>query len=117
MGKLTTHVLDTANGCPAVGMRVALYRLVDDQPVFLREAVTNHDGRVDAPLVEGDELVAGVYRLAFDAGEYFDRKGLSLPEPRFVGRVVLDFGVADPAQHYHVPLLVGPWNWSTYRGS
>jgi len=117
MGKLTTHVLDTANGCPAAGLRIELFRLDDGQAVLLRQVETNDDGRVDGPLLEGDDFAAATYRLAFEAGDYFAGKGVSVPEPRFVDRVVLDFGIADPRQHYHVPLLVSPWSWSTYRGS
>ena len=117
MGKLTTHVLDTAHGCPAAGLRLELFRMDEGQAVLLRQVSTNADGRMDGPLLEGDELVAAAYRLVFEAGDYFAARGLALPEPRFVDRIALDFGIAEPGQHYHVPLLVSPWSWSTYRGS
>ncbi len=118
MGKLTTHVLDTAHGLPAGAVRVRVYRIgTDDERVLLRETVTNADGRCDAPLLEGPAFEAGVYELVFGAGAYFDGQGAGGARPRFAGDVVLRFGVADAAQHYHVPLLVSPWSWSTYRGS
>lgn len=84
---------------------------------MLKQAATNDDGRCDAPLLEGDALAAGEYELVFHAGDYFAALGVALPAPRFVDRVVLRFGVADPGSHYHVPLLVSPWSYSTYRGS
>lgn len=120
MGKLTTHVLDTANGRPAAGVRIRVYALGGDdtdERRMLREGQTNADGRCDAPLLEGNELVAGRYEIVFGAGAYFAASGEVLAQPAFVGDVVLRFGVADAAQHYHVPLLVSPWSWSTYRGS
>jgi 5-hydroxyisourate hydrolase len=117
MGKLTTHVLDTAHGRPAAGVRITLHRDVGGRYALVRDAVTNADGRCDAPLLEGAAFAAGRYRLVFAAGEYFARSDATLPEPPFVDEVVLDFGVADATAHYHVPLLVSPWSWSTYRGS
>jgi 5-hydroxyisourate hydrolase len=118
MGKLTTHVLDTARGRPAVAVRVRVYRIGEaDQRVLLHEAVTNADGRCDAPLLEGGRFEAGVYEVVFGAGAYFAAQGSVGAQPPFVGDVVLRFGIADAAQHYHVPLLVSPWSWSTYRGS
>ncbi len=116
MGRLTTHVLDTARGCPAAGVRIAL-RLLGPEPVLLREAVTNADGRCDRALLEGDAMQAGRYELVFGIGAYFARTGIDQPEPRFLDEVVIRFGVADPAQHYHVPLLASPYGFSTYRGS
>jgi len=120
MGKLTTHVLDTAHGRPAAGVRVRVYA-VDGGDAgerrLLCEAATNADGRCDAPLLEGGQFAAGNYEIVFGAGAYFAALGLALPQPAFVGDVVLRFGIADSAQHYHVPLLVSPWSWSTYRGS
>jgi 5-hydroxyisourate hydrolase len=116
MGRLTTHVLDTAAGRPAAGVRVTI-RALDGEPRLLKTVVTNADGRCDAPLLDGAEFRAGVYELEFDMGEYFRRTGAQLPDPPFVGVVALRFGVADPHQHYHVPLLASPWSWSTYRGS
>lgn len=117
MGRLTTHVLDTAHGTPASGMAVTLYRRVVDRFQALRSTTTNADGRVAEPLLEGDALLPGRYRLTFAAGAYFRARGLTLPEPPFVDEVVIDFGVADATAHYHVPLLVSPWSYSTYRGS
>ncbi len=118
MGRLTTHVLDTAHGVPAAGMAVSLYRnLGDDGYALLRDARTNADGRCDGPLLEGAAFTAGRYRLVFAAGAYFAARGVALPDPPFVDEVVVDFGIADANGHYHVPLLVSPWSWSTYRGS
>ena len=117
MGKLTTHVLDTMNGCPAAGMRVRLFALAGAEATLLKDLTLNADGRADAPLLEGAALHAGAYRLLFDVAPYFRARGVTLPEPPFLGVVPLDFGIADPAGHYHVPLLVGPWAYSTYRGS
>jgi 5-hydroxyisourate hydrolase len=117
MGRLTTHVLDTANGCPAANVRVELYRLNDDQKELITQSVTNADGRLDQPLLEGDALLQGVYELLFHANEYYSALGTELPDPAFVQQVVIRFGVADATGHYHVPLLVSPWSYSTYRGS
>ena len=117
MGILTTHVLDTMNGCPAAGMRVALYRFEGDTPRLLRELALDDDGRAGGPLLEGDAFQAGRYRLAFEVGAYFRARGTALPEPVFLDRVPLDFGIADATSHYHVPLLASPWSYSTYRGS
>ena len=117
MGFLTTHVLDTMNGCPAAGMRVALYRIDGDLPTLLREVALDADGRAGGPLLEGDAFHAGRYRLEFDVAAYFRARGAGLPEPPFLDRVPLDFGIADASSHYHVPLLASPWSYSTYRGS
>jgi 5-hydroxyisourate hydrolase len=117
MGFLTTHVLDTMNGCPAAGMRVALYRLEGDTPRLLREFALDADGRAGGPLLEGEAFQVGRYRLAFEVGAYFRDRGTALPEPEFLDRVPLDFGIADAGAHYHVPLLTSPWSYSTYRGS
>ena len=117
MGKLTTHVLDTAHGRPGAGIAIELFKLEGDARRALTRAVTNDDGRCDAPLLEGSALVAGEYELVFHAGDYFAAAGVRVPEPRFVDRVVLRFGIADSTAHYHVPLLVSPWAYSTYRGS
>ena len=115
MGQLTTHVLDTMHGRPAAGMAVALWR--EGEAVPLRELHLNHDGRADGPLLAGDALQPGRYRLRFGVAAYFRAQGVDLPEPPFLDEVVLDFGIADPAAHYHVPLLASPWSYSTYRGS
>jgi 5-hydroxyisourate hydrolase len=116
MGKLTTHVLDTANGVPGTGIRITLYKLEPSREKLL-ETTTNSDGRCDKPMLEGDALKPGSYELEFAAGDYFRSQGKNLPEPLFVDVVVLRFGIANPNQHYHVPLLVSPWSYSTYRGS
>lgn len=115
MGQLTTHVLDTMHGCPAAGMAVSLWR--EGEPEPLRRIVLNHDGRADGPLLAGADLLPGRYRLAFDVAGYFRGRGVTLPEPTFLGVVPLDFGIADASAHYHVPLLASPWAYSTYRGS
>ena len=117
MGRLTTHVLDTAQGRPAAGMAVTLYRRAGDRHDAVKVITTNADGRADAPLLEGAALSPGRYRLVFAAGAYFRGCGVALPDPPFVDEVVIDFGVADASAHYHVPLLVSPWSYSTYRGS
>ena len=118
MARLSTHVLDTANGAPADGVRIILHRLADDGSAELvTERTTNHDGRTDAPLLSGAVIPSGRYRLTFHAGDYFRKRGAVLPQPPFVDVVVLDFGIADASGDYHVPLLVSPWSYSTYRGS
>ncbi len=114
---LTTHVLDTANGCPAAGVSVALFRLEDEDRQLLLQTVTNDDGRTDQPLVAVDALQPGQYELIFEVAEYFEKRGNKLDDPPFLDRVVLRFAIADPDQHYHVPLLVSPWSYSIYRGS
>ena len=118
MGRLTTHVLDTALGRPAAGIAVALYRVAPSGGrEKLGDFVTNADGRCDRPLLEGATFVAGTYELVFAAGAYFDRARLNLPEPKFLDEVTIRFGIATPEQHYHVPLLLSPYAYSTYRGS
>jgi 5-hydroxyisourate hydrolase len=118
MGKLTTHVLDTANGCPAAGMQVALHRLeAGGGATLLKAFALNADGRADSPLLEGEAFRAGRYRLVFGVADYFRRRGTALPEPPFLDQVPLEFGLAAGQAHYHVPLLVSPWAYSTYRGS
>ena len=115
---LSTHVLDTMNGCPAAGMQVALYTTHGGQATLVKRFVLNHDGRnPDGPLYDNASLRQGTYRLVFDVAAYFKAKGVQLPEPNFLDQVPLDFGVARVDQHYHVPLLVSPWSYSTYRGS
>ena len=116
MGRLTTHVLDTAAGRPGQGISVTVYRL-DGERREVARTVTNDDGRCDAPLLEGDALARGKYEIVFGAGDYFRAQGLDLPEPLFVDEVALRFGISDSGAHYHVPLLVSPWSYSTYRGS
>jgi 5-hydroxyisourate hydrolase len=116
MGRLTTHVLDTAHGRPAAGCRIELYALTGGRQL-LKTLETNTDGRSDGALLEGEALRPGVYELVFDAGAYFAQAGLALPDPPFLERVVVRFGIAAPDQHYHVPLLLSPWSYTTYRGS
>lgn len=117
MARLTTHVLDVAAGCPAAGMRVELHDASASPPRLLAEAQTNRDGRCDRPLLEGEALRAGRYALTFHVGEYFRARGVALPEPAFLEEVVVKFGIASPSESYHVPLIVSPWSYSTYRGS
>ena len=114
---LSTHVLDTMHGGPAAGMAVSLYTTVDDVATLVRHFVLNADGRSDGPLYDNTTLQIGTYRLVFDVAGYFKACSVVLPEPNFLNRVTLDFGVAHTDQHYHVPLLVSPWSYSTYRGS
>lgn len=115
MGQLTTHVLDTANGIPGRGIRISLYSLADGR-TLLTTAVTNADGRTEAPLLDEDAFRSGPYELEFSVGEYFAAAGHQLAEPPFLDDVVIRVSLADDG-HYHVPLLVSPWSYSTYRGS
>ena len=117
MGFLTTHVLDTAHGLPAAGMTVELFSVEEGERAPVKSAVTNSDGRCDSPLLEGEEFRAGVWELEFHVAGYFTALGVELPDPPFLDRVTLRFGIADSAAHYHVPLLVSPWSYNTYRGS
>jgi 5-hydroxyisourate hydrolase len=116
MGRLTTHVLDTAQGLPAAGVDVVLYRVNPELQELARDR-TNSDGRLNQPILEGEDLVTGIYELVFHAGNYFRELSSDLAEPLFVDEVVLRFGISDADQHYHVPLLVSPFAYSTYRGS
>ncbi len=115
MGRLTTHILDTANGKPAAGVELRLYSLADGR-AQCAAAVTNNDGRTDEPLLEGAAMRAGSYEIEFDVGPYFLAAGNHLSDPAFLDTVVIRFAVR-PDEHYHVPLLVSPWSYSTYRGS
>ncbi|MDR5901939.1 hydroxyisourate hydrolase [Halomonas icarae] len=117
MGRLTTHVLDTAQGCPGEGIRIEAYRLQGEQRILLKEVVTNDDGRCDGPIVEGDTFVTGQYELVFHAGDYLRAQGVEAQEPLFLDVIPLRFGVTDADAHYHVPLLLSPYGYSTYRGS
>jgi 5-hydroxyisourate hydrolase len=117
MGHLSTHVLDTAHGCPAAGMRVVLQRLDGAAPLTLKALTLNHDGRTEGPLLDAAAMAVGRYRLLFEVAPYFRARGVALPDPPFIDTVALDFGIADAAGHYHVPLLASPWSYSTYRGS
>jgi 5-hydroxyisourate hydrolase len=115
---LSTHVLDTMHGTPAVGMQVALYSTLDGAATLVKKFVLNPDGRnPDGLLLDNASLTCGTYRLVFDVAAYFRTRSVALPEPNFLNQVSLDFGVAHADQHYHVPLLVSPWSYSTYRGS
>ncbi|MBP9907397.1 MAG: hydroxyisourate hydrolase [Rhodoferax sp.] len=115
---LSTHVLDTMHGTPAAGMAVRLYATDGEAAQCIKELVLNQDGRnPDGLLLDGAGLKRGTYRLVFEVAAYFKARAVVLPEPNFLDRVILDFGVADASAHYHVPLLVSPWSYSTYRGS
>ena len=123
MSGLTTHVLDTMHGRPAEGVAVRLYRLDaaaarhDTAAALVASATTNRDGRLDAPILAGEQMTAGRYRLEFDVGAYFRARGVQGAQPAFLETVPIDFGIAEPASHYHVPLVATPWSYSTYRGS
>ena len=119
MGRLTTHVLDTARGCPASGLVINLFRVdsgTGNQPALIVSTRTNDDGRCDAPLLSGDAMQKGRYQLLFKVAEYLRRCGMIFQKFRF-DDVVINFGVEDSRQHYHVPLLLSAYGYSTYRGS
>ncbi len=115
-GFLTTHILDTANGCPAHGVKIELYRLSDDAREHVVTMVTNDDGRTDQPVIAQGELAVGTYELVFLIGDYFAGDGKKLANS-FIDVVPIRFGIAEPDEHYHVPLLASPFSFSTYRGS
>lgn len=117
MGKLSTHVLDTMHGRAAAGMYFELYRIDETERILLRQLHTNEDGRSERALLTEDEMQAGIYELIFHAGNYFSAYDINLVQPCFIDQVVLRFGIANPEQNYHVPLIVTPWSYSTYRGS
>ncbi|UXS02211.1 hydroxyisourate hydrolase [Agrobacterium tumefaciens] len=118
MTGLTTHVLDAAHGTPAEGLQIDLYRLDGETREKLKTVTTNSDGRVDGgPLLIGDNFKKGQYELIFHAGDYLRAKGIVLPEPAFLDVIPIRFGIADESGHYHVPLLLSPFSYSTYRGS
>jgi len=115
---LSTHVLDTMHGRPAGGMQVELYTTKGPDTTLVRRFTLDGDGRnPEGPLYDTASLAKGTYRLVFDVAGYFRSCGVALPDPPFLGKVTLDFGIANPGEHYHVPLLVSPWSYSTYRGS
>lgn len=116
-GFLTTHVLDTARGLPAEGLRIALFRLEGAQRVSLADVTTNADGRTDAPILPAADFAAGSYELIFHAGDYLRSSGQAGDDPLFLDLVPIRFGMADADSHYHVPLLLSPYGYSTYRGS
>jgi 5-hydroxyisourate hydrolase len=118
MGRLSTHVLDTAHGCPAAGIRLELLRrAADGSWHVVKSLTTNADGRTDAPLLVDSALTVGSYKLIFHTADYFRSRGAQLSDPPFLDEIPLQFSIADAAGHYHVPLLVSPWSYSTYRGS
>lgn len=117
MGYLTTHVLDTAQGCPGAGIRVDVFRIADSARTQVGSFVTNEDGRTDTPVLPEGAFAIGQYELVFAVGAYFRSQSIALAEPAFLDEVVIRFGVADSTAHYHVPLLVSPYSYSTYRGS
>ena len=118
MGRLTTHVLDTTTGRPAAGLQIVLWAFDDDgSRRELKVVRTNDDGRVDEPLLEGADFRAGTYELVFAVGSYLFTNGIDLPDPAFLDEVPIRFGVSDTTGHLHVPLLVSPYGYSTYRGS
>ena len=117
-GQLTTHVLDTAQGRPAVDMEIQLWRVDAQQSrTHLKTVRTEASGRTREPLLSGDEMRVGIYELLFKVGAYFAQQNIQMPEPPFLDEVPVRFGIADPQAHYHVPLLASPWAYSTYRGS
>jgi 5-hydroxyisourate hydrolase len=117
MARLSTHVLDTSRGVPAAGVRIELHAVSGDARRPVTAAMTNADGRTDAPLLSGERLETGVYELTFHAGDYFRRVGIGLSDPPFLDQVVIRLGIAEASGNYHVPLLVAPYGYSTYRGS
>ena len=117
MGRLSTHVLDTVAGKPATGVRIDFSLLEGERWRLIKTVRTNADGRTDEPLMAGDAMLAGEFKLVFHVAEYFRGQGVELPDPPFLDRVPLRFGIADREAHYHVPLLCTPWSYSTYRGS
>ncbi|GAA6158780.1 hydroxyisourate hydrolase [Ruegeria sp. HU-ET01832] len=116
-GYLTTHVLDTARGCPAQGLNITLYSVAGEARHILAQMTTNADGRTDSPILPKDAFAIGTYELVFDAGEYLRTTGQSAEDPLFLDKIPIRFGMSDPDAHYHVPLLLSPFGYSTYRGS
>jgi 5-hydroxyisourate hydrolase len=117
MARLSTHVLDTSRGKPAQNVIIDLHSCLSGERRLIKSAATNADGRTDQPLLEGDRLAPGVYELTFHAGDYFRVAGVELADPPFLSDIVIRFGLADPSGNYHVPLLLSPYGYSTYRGS
>ncbi|USK85870.1 hydroxyisourate hydrolase [Peribacillus asahii] len=119
MTGLTTHILDLSHGQPAANVKIELYYFepTSNERKLIRTAVTNEDGRCDAPLLSDEEVTAGSYELLFYIGEYFRNKEVVLPDPPFLEQIPVRFGISNPAAHYHVPLLVSPWGYQVYRGS
>ena len=117
MGRLTTHILDTALGRPAQGLKIELWALDGGTPSLLKTVASNHDGRVDAPLLDGENMKIGEYELRFHAGTYLKASGAPVSNPPFLDVIPLRFGIASTSEHYHVPLLLSAFGYSTYRGS
>lgn len=117
VAKLSTHVLDTAHGCPASGMKIELWSIEGEERTLVTTAKTNADGRTDTPLLATDEMKVGHYEIVFFVGEYFAAKATPMPKTRFLDKVPVSFGISDAGASYHVPLLCSPWSYSTYRGS
>lgn len=117
MARLNTHVLDTSTGRPAAGLRLELFYLEGGQRALIKTEWTNSDGRTDSPLLSGDTIPVGRYELLFQAGDYFRSLGVALSDPPFLDEIPLRFAIAEADGHYHVPLLLSPWSYSTYRGS
>jgi len=117
MAGLSTHVLDTARGGPAVGVSIEFFELIDGARRLVCDTVTNDDGRTDAPLLGADQMRTGVFEILFHVGAYFASQSATEPHQRFLDQVPVRFTIADPSQHYHVPLLASPWSYTTYRGS
>ena len=117
MGKLSTHVLDITQGKPGVGVKVELYALDGNRKTLLKTEVTNHDGRTDAPILPAGQFTTGVYELVFHAGAYLDATGAAPEAPRFLDMIPIRFGISQKDSHYHVPLLLSPFGYATYRGS
>ena len=116
-GFLTTHVLDTARGVPAAGLVISLFSVEEDSYQLITTMTTNADGRTDSPILPADMFQAGRYRLVFHAGAYLQTHFTDLPDPKFLSDIPIDFAMAEPTSHYHVPLLLSPFGYSTYRGS
>lgn len=116
-GYVTTHVLDAARGVPAAGMVIELHEITGETRRLIRSVTTNADGRTDAPVIPKAEMAKGVYELTFHAGDYLDAAGIAGEAPRFLDLIPIRFGIADLGAHYHVPLLLSPYSYSTYRGS
>ncbi|WP_191603040.1 hydroxyisourate hydrolase [Marinomonas algicola] len=117
MGYLTTHVLDTTHGTPAAGIAITLFSLENNHKSKIASAITNSDGRCDSPILAQSDFEIGTYELEFEVGDYFIHKGIQQKKPNFLDKVIIRFGINDSTEHYHVPLLVSPYGYSTYKGS
>ncbi len=117
MGRLTTHILDASKGQPGSDIKIELYRVEGERTTLINTVYTNSDGRTDSPVLEGKDYLPGKYQLVFHTGPYMKKSGVELLEPAFLDDVVIRFGIAAGEEHYHVPLLISPYSYSTYRGS